>query len=454
MEEKERLAQKQYDLMTKTPVFRLLVKLSIPTVISMLITNIYNLADTAFIGRIGTSASGAVGVVFGFMAIIQAVSFMFGHGAGSHVSRFLGQKDMESASKIASTAFFDSLVVCAVIMILGYVFTDELVMLLGSTKTIAPYAVIYVRYILFAIPAIVTSFIMNNFLRYEGRAYLGTIGMMVGAILNIIGDPILIFGFKMGIAGAGLSTAISQYIGFFVLISVYLRGKTQVTISPKYYLRSVKATIEIITTGMPSLFRQGLNSIVTVLLNSSAGIYGDYAVSAMSIVARVVFIALCVAIGVGQGFQPISGYNYGAGKYGRLRKAFWCTVLLSTVLVIFISLGLLIDPEFVVSRFRDDPQVIMVGARALRLNAYVLWTTSPCMVVEMLFQSTGRKLGASIMSVFRSGALFVPVLLILREIRGIYGIQEAQPIAYVISAIPAIFFGVHYFANLPRKDEE
>ena len=210
MEEKERLAQKQYDLMTKTPVFRLLVKLSIPTVISMLITNIYNLADTAFIGRIGTSASGAVGVVFGFMAIIQAVSFMFGHGAGSHVSRFLGQKDMESASKIASTAFFDSLVVCAVIMILGYVFTDELVMLLGSTKTIAPYAVIYVRYILFAIPAIVTSFIMNNFLRYEGRAYLGTIGMMVGAILNIIGDPILIFGFKMGIAGAGLSTAISQ----------------------------------------------------------------------------------------------------------------------------------------------------------------------------------------------------------------------------------------------------
>ena len=433
--------------MTQMPVSRLVITLSIPTIISMLITNIYNLVDTAFVGRLGNSASGAVGLVFGFMAVLQAVGFMFGNGAGSIISRLLGAKDGEEASKVASTAFFSSLVFGALVSVCCLFMIKPLVMLLGSTETIAPYAETYIRYILIASPFITASFTMNNLLRYEGKAMLGMIGLGVGAVLNIAGDPVLMFGLRMGIAGAGLSTCISQIIGFFVLLSMFLLNRTQCTLSVRLILP--KALPDIVATGLPSLLRQGLNSLSTVVLNNCSAVYGDAAVAAMSIVSRVIFFTFSFALGIGQGFQPVCGFNYGAKKYGRVTSAYRFTVVLSEIIIVIMSAALLLFPGEIIRIFRDDSAVVSFGTRALILQAVAQLFLPFCMVTEMALQSAGKKIGASLLSVLRNGLFFIPLLLILSNLRGFGGIQEAQPLSVVLAVIPSAILAVRFFRGLP-----
>ena len=433
--------------MTQMPVSRLVITLSIPTIISMLITNIYNLVDTAFVGRLGNSASGAVGIVFGFMAVLQAVGFMFGNGAGSIISRLLGAKDGEEASKVASTAFFSSLVFGALVSVCCLFMIKPLVMLLGSTETIAPYAETYIRYILIASPFITASFTMNNLLRYEGKAMLGMIGLGVGAVLNIAGDPVLMFGLRMGIAGAGLSTCISQIIGFFVLLSMFLLNRTQCTLSVRLILP--KALPDIVATGLPSLLRQGLNSLSTVVLNNCSAVYGDAAIAAMSIVSRVIFFTFSFALGIGQGFQPVCGFNYGAKKYGRVTSAYRFTVVLSEIIIVIMSAALLLFPGEIIRIFRDDSAVVSFGTRALILQAVAQLFLPFCMVTEMALQSAGKKIGASLLSVLRNGLFFIPLLLILSNLRGFGGIQEAQPLSVVLAVIPSAILAVRFFRGLP-----
>ena len=433
--------------MTQMPVSRLVITLSIPTIISMLITNIYNLVDTAFVGQLGNSASGAVGIVFGLMAVLQAVGFMFGNGAGSIISRLLGAKDGEEASKVASTAFFSSLVFGALVSVCCLFMLKPLVMLLGSTETIAPYAETYIRYILIASPFITASFTMNNLLRYEGKAMLGMIGLGVGAVLNIAGDPVLMFGLRMGIAGAGLSTCISQIIGFFVLLSMFLLNRTQCTLSVRLILP--KALPDIVATGLPSLLRQGLNSLSTVVLNNCSAVYGDAAVAAMSIVSRVIFFTFSFALGIGQGFQPVCGFNYGAKKYGRVTSAYRFTVVLSEIIIVIMSAALLLFPGEIIRIFRDDSAVVSFGTRALVLQAVAQLFLPFCMVTEMALQSAGKKIGASLLSVLRNGLFFIPLLLILSNLRGFGGIQEAQPLSVVLAVIPSAILAVRFFRGLP-----
>ena len=397
----------QFDKMTQTPVSRLVITLSIPTIISMLITNIYNLVDTAFVGQLGNSASGAVGVVFGFMAILQAVGFMFGNGAGSIIARLLGAKNREVASKIASTGIFSSIVFGALVSVCCMFVLRPLVMLLGSTETIAPYAETYIFYILIAAPFITASFAMNNILRYEGKAMLGMIGLGVGAVLNIAGDPILMFGFGMDIAGAGLSTCISQVISFFVLLAMFL-------------------------------------------FNRSA-VYGDAAVAAMSIVSRVIFFTFSFALGIGQGFQPVCGFNYGAEKYDRVKSAFRFTVILSEIIIVIMSAVLLLFPGEIIRIFRDDSTVVAFGTRALVLQAVAQLFLPFCMVTEMALQSAGKKLGASLLSILRNGLFFIPLLLFLSNLRGFNGIQEAQPLSFVLAVIPSVILAMRFFRGLQKK---
>ena len=438
----------QFDKMTQTPVSRLVITLSIPTIISMLITNIYNLVDTAFVGQLGNSASGAVGVVFGFMAVLQAVGFMFGNGAGSIIARLLGAKNGEQASKVASTSFFSSLVFGAMVSVCCMFVLRPLVMSLGSTETIAPFAETYIFYILLAAPFIIASFTMNNILRYEGKAILGMIGLGVGAVLNIAGDPILMFGFGMDIAGAGLSTCISQVIGFFVLLSMFLFNRTQCRLSVK--LVAPGSLPDIIATGLPSLLRQGLNSLSTVVLNNCSAIYGDAAVAAMSIVSRVIFFTFSFALGIGQGFQPVCGFNYGAEKYDRVKSSFRFTVILSEIIIVIMSAVLLLFPGEIIRIFRDDNTVVAFGTRALMLQAVAQLFLPFCMVTEMALQSAGKKLGASLLSVLRNGLFFIPLLLILSNLRGFSGIQEAQPLSVVMAVIPSAIFAVRFFRGLPK----
>ena len=438
----------QFDKMTKTPVSKLIIQLSIPAIISMMVTNIYNLADTAFVGQLGNSASGAVGIVFGFMAVLQAIGFMLGNGSGSLTSRLLGAKNNEQASKIASTGFFFSFIFGAAVAVCSAFFLKPLVMLLGSTDTILPYAQTYISYILVAAPFITASFTMNNLLRYEGKATLGMIGLITGAVLNIAGDPVLMFGLNMGIAGAGLSTCISQIIGFFVLLSMFLLRKTQCRLSLKLILP--KSLPDILGTGLPSLLRQGLNSLSTVVLNNCAAVYGDAAVAAMSIVSRVIFFTFSFALGVGQGFQPVCGFNYGAKKYKRLKSAFFFSVLLAEIIVIVMSVGLLIFPGDIIRLFRDDNTVVEIGSRALVLQGIAQLFLPFCMITEMALQSVGKKLGASLLSILRNGLFFIPLLLILSNVRGLSGIQEAQPLAVTLAIIPSAILAVKFFKELPK----
>ena len=440
--------------MTQKPIISLLIQLSIPTIISMLVTNIYNMVDTAFVGRINTMASGAVGVVFGFMSILQAIGFMFGHGSGSIMARKLGSKDTAAASGFASTGFFSSFFCSILISVICFIFLDPLIYALGSTDTIAPYARTYITYILIAAPAIVPTFSLNNILRYEGKAALGMIGMMVGAVLNMALDPVFMFGMNMGIAGAGLATCISQYISFAVMLYIFISGRTQTKLSFRLLSHHAETYADIITTGFPSMVRQVLNSLATVLLNQQAGAYGDAAVAGMSIVSRVIFFVFAVSLGIGQGFQPISSFSYGAKKYRRLRKAFKTAVILSESVLLIITAAVLFKADSVIRIFRDDSDVILIGTRALKLQLCAELFLPACMMVEMLFQSTGRKLGASILSSMRGGLFFIPCLLILAHFRGLAGIQEAQPAAFILSCFPAALLAWKYFSKLPQEDME
>lgn len=445
-------AQKQYDMMTKMPIYRLLRTLSIPTIITMLVTSTYNMADTAFVGTLGTSESGAVGVVFGFMSILQAVGFFFGQGCGTILSRELGAKKSAAASSSASTGFFMALIVSASFAIISFFNLDGLVALLGSTKTIAPFARTYIRYILFATPFIVTSFVMNNILRYEGKARLGAVGMMSGAFLNIGMDALFIFVFHMGVGGAGLATMLSQIMGFFILLSMFLRGKTETVISFSRFTKEASKLLNIAGTGLPSLLRQILGSLSTVILNYLAKRYGDCAIAAMSIVSRISFFAFSVGLGFGQGFQPISSFNYGAGKYRRVREAYFKTIIISQIMITLLSVVVFLFSDRLVGLFRDDARVIELGTRALRLQIAALVTMPFCIATEMLLQTAGKKTGAAILSSCRGGIIFIPALFILAKTRGFSGIQEAQPLAYVLSLIPTFLFARGFLKKMPTVD--
>ena len=440
----------QYEKMTTWPIPKLVITLGIPTTISMLVTNIYNMADTYFVSELGNSASGAVGVVFGLMAIIQAFGFMFGHGAGSIIARKLGQKDAHSASVFASLSILACLCVGTLIGVLGIIFIEPLMRMLGSTDTILPYAKSYGVYILIASPLTMTSFALNNILRYEGKAFFAMIGLTIGGVLNIIGDPILIFGFDMGIAGAGLSTAISQAVGFLILLSMFFRGKTLSKLNIKFTYENPKGIFEIMATGFPSLCRQGLNSIATMLLNNLAGAAGgDVAVAAMSIVNRITFFIFAVGLGIGQGFQPVASFNYGAKIYSRVKKAFYFTFGLGELLLgVSVIVGLLFS-NHLIGIFRDDASVIAIGTLSLKMQLLALFFHPLTICANMLFQSIGENKKATFLSMLRNGVLFIPILLILTKFYGLFGVQSAQAITDVLTFFISAPLVLVFLKNLP-----
>ncbi len=446
-------ARLQYNKMTQVPVTKLVLQLAIPTILSMMATTIYNLVDTAFVGTLGTSASGAVGVVFGFMSILQAFGFLFGQGAGSLLSRKLGAKEEKSASLVASTGFFASFLCGIIIAVLGFIFEDRLIMMLGSTETIAPYARAYLKYIMIVAPFCSSSFTLNNMLRYEGRAKLGMIGLLSGGILNIGGDALFIFGMNMGIAGAGLSTAISQVIGFSILLYMFLSGRTQTKLTPANISFAERLPLEIIELGFPSLLRQGLGSLATILVNFKAAEYaGDDGVSAMTIVTRVAFFLFAIALGIGQGFQPVCAFNYGAGKFRRQREAYRFTLILSLIVLAVLTLFAMIFSDKLIQIFRNDPEVISIGTRALRLQCVAQIFLPIVMVTEMLMQSSGKKIPAAVLSALRGGLIFIPLLFILPYFRGLDGVMESQPLSYILAVIPAIFMARWFFSITPKDD--
>jgi len=444
--------QNEYIKMTQSPISKLIVSLSIPTIISMLITSIYNMADTFFVSKLGTSATGAVGIVFSVMALIQAIGFMLGAGSGNIVSRQLGKQDEEGANQVASTGFFMALALGALLMIFGLLFLNPFMRLLGATKTILPYARDYAKYILFGAPVMCASFVLNNLLRGQGRATLAMIGIAFGGILNIILDPLLIFTFEMGISGAAIATLISQVISFLILLYFFLAGKSAVRLSIRKISYKAHVYKRIMTNGFPSLCRQGLASLAAIALNINAGLHGDAAVAAMSIVSRIFMLIVSVMIGFGQGFMPVVGFNYGAKKYDRVREAFWFSVKTGLVFMAILSMGGFIFSEQLIGLFRkEDAEVMAIGILACRLQCLAL-PLQPVMVLSnMLFQSIGKSWQASLLSSMRQGIYFLPLIMILPRAFGVLGVQMAQPIADTLTFMTCIPFIIRLLRELKEN---
>ena len=443
----------QYKKMTETPIPKLILGLAAPTILSMLITSIYNLADTFFVGQISTSASGAVGIVSSLMAILQALGFMLGHGSGSIISRSLGSQNTDAATRFASTSFFTALVFGGIITAAGLLTLPDFMMLLGSTETILPHACAYARYILLAAPIMMSSLVMNNILRYEGKASFAMIGLVTGGLLNIALDPLFIFGLGMGTAGAGLATALSQTISFCILLSMFLRGKTVSQFRITAVTHSPAEFGTILMTGMPSFGRQGLNSIGGMLLNIAARGYGDAAVAGMSIVSRIFMFILSVVIGVGQGLQPVAAFNYGAHKFRRVRQAAIFTMGAAFCMLVVLVALCWVDSDALIRLFRDDPEVTAVALPAFHYQCLAILLQPVIVVANMTFQSVGKAGRATFLACCRQGVFFIPLILILPRTLGLMGVETCQPIADVFTFIVSLPFLLAFLNQLSRMDD-
>lgn len=433
-------ADERQQMLANAPIPQLVIRLSVPTIISMLVTSLYNMADTFFVGQISTSATAAVGVVFPLMAIIQACGFFFGHGSGNTISRKLGAGKTEEARWLSSCGFYLALFTGCLFALLCLLFVQPLSRILGSTDTILPYTIAYMRIIVLGAPIMMASFVLNNQLRFQGFALYSMIGMTFGGVLNMFLDPLLIFYFEMGIAGAAVATVFSQTLSLFLLLFLCrLCHGLPHRISDLKYVRSLLASI--IGGGLPSLCRQGLASIATIALNLAAKPYGDAAIAAMSVVSRIMMFANSTTLGFGQGFQPICGFNYGAGNKKRVIDAFWfCMKLISTVLVIAAVIGFVFSPSLVAVFRRNDPEVIRIGALALRAQCITLPLSGWIILNNMFFQTIGYTLPASILASSRQGICFLPLILVLPLLLGLTGVQTAQAGADICTFLLALYF--------------
>ena len=444
----------QYHKMTETPIPRLILSLAAPTILSMLITSIYNLADTFFVGRISTSASGAVGVVSSLMAIIQALGFMLGHGSGTIISRRLGSQDTHAATRFASTSFFTALAFGVVLAVAGLATLPDFMMLLGSTETILPHACAYARPILLAAPLMISSLVMNNILRYEGKANLAMVGLVTGGLLNIALDPLFMFALGLGTAGAGIATALSQTISFGILLYMFLRSKTVSQFRLSAVTREPREFLQILAGGAPSFGRQGLNSIGSMLLNVAARSYGDAAVAGMSIVSRIFQFVLSVAIGVGQGLQPVAAFNYGARRFARVRKAAIFTISTAFVFMAVLNSLCWFNAEPLIRLFRDDPEVTAVALPALRYQCVAMFLQPVIIVTNMMFQSIGKSGRATFLACCRQGVCFIPLILTLPRIGGLSGIELCQPIADGLTFCISVPFLLPFLKELKEQGDE
>ena len=440
-------AELHYKKMTETPVAALILRLGIPTTISMLITSIYNMADTYFVGTLGESAQAATGVLFTLQTLIQGVAFMLGQGSGSYVSRELADKNTDGASIYVSSAFFVGAVFGLTVLLVGMPFLGPLVQLLGSTQTILPHAMDYGMWVLISCPFVVCSMILNNALRFEGKAFYAMFGLTTGGILNIFGDWLLVVKLNMGVFGAGMATAISQFISFSILLFMF-RKMAQSRISLKCVSRKLYLYFSIFRVGLPSLIRQSLNAVTTGILNNLTKAFGDAAIAAMSVVSRYAMFLMCVGLGMGQGFQPVASFNYRARKFDRVKKGLVFLMIFALVVIGGASTVSIFMAPQIIQIFQKAPDVVAVGTTALRNYAFGMIFMSFSVPVNMLYQSIQKPTISSILSMIRSGAVTIPILLIGVPLLGLPVIQTAQPIADVIAGCISIPFIIYFL----RKD--
>lgn len=439
-----------FTFLTQAPIHRVILTMSAPTIISMLVTSLYNLADTFFVGQINTQATAAVGVVFSMMFFVQAVGFFFGHGSGNFISRELGARRHDTATKMASTGFFLSFFSGVVILLLGELFITPLADLLGSTPTIMPYTERYMRIVLLGAPFLTASLTLNNQMRLQGNAAYAMYGIVTGAVLNVLLDPLLIFTMGWGIAGAAWATVIGQVVSFFILFFMARRGEN-IAIRFRNFSPSWSFFKEIFYGGSPSLSRQGLASVATMMLNVAAGAFGDSAIAAMSIVSRISMLVLAAVIGLGQGFQPLCGFCYGAGMYDRLHAAYRYTVKVGTLFLVVCAIVGWMFSGWLIGVFRDDPQVIAVGVVALRWQLCTYPLNSFVVTSNMLTQTCRKPWRANFLAAARQGLFFIPLILLLPRVYGLLGVEMCQAVSDAISFAFTIPIMVYTFREFARE---
>ena len=438
--------------MLQTPVAKLVLSLAAPTVASQLISIIYNTADTYFVSQISTSASAAVGVVFSLQSIIQAYGFGVAMGAGSLISLRLGEKKDRDANMYATSGFLAEFVGGLLMLVFGLLYLEPLIRVLGATETMLPHACAYGRIILMGAPIMCGSFILNCILRPEGAAVASMIGLSSGGILNIALDPLLIFTFGMGTAGAAVATVISQCVSFLVLAVAFLRGRSIVPLRPKYISRSPRDYVQILAVGFPTIARQGMASLASALMNIQGAVYGDAAVAALTISNKIYLLVRNVIIGIGQGFQPVAGYNYGAGDRKRTRQAFIFATKLGTVICILAAAIIAAFAEPIIGWFRADDQVIAIGRLALLYVCAVMPFMAYSTFVNQLYQCLGFKVPATVLASLRQGICYLPLIFILPHFLGLQGVQMTQPGSDLLTFFICIPFQIVFFRKHLRDN--
>ena len=427
----------KYTFLTQAPVHRVIGAMAIPTIISMLLTSMYNLVDTFFVGKINTQSTAAVGIVFSVMFFIQAFSFFFSNGSGNYISRQLGAQNTKDAEVMASTGLFYTLVFSLIVMLLGWFFLEPISILLGSTPTILPYTRQYLGISLLGTPFIMGTFCINNQMRFQGFTKYSVYGAISGSIINCLLDPVFIFGFSMGVSGAAVASVIGQICGFVIML-IMSQKEGVIHYTHRRISFEGRFVKEIIAGGTPSISRQGLASVSTIALNSVAGNYGDAAIAAMSIVTRISMFIFSVIVGLGQGFQPMCGFCYGAKLYDRVKEGFWFSTKIGTFFLLFWSVVLIIFSGEVVSLFRDDPEVIAIGIPALRYQMIIFPACSFMMMANMMMQTCRKTIRANILAASRQGLFFIPLIFVLPYFYGLFGVEICQAVSDIISLIVTI----------------
>ncbi len=432
------------EYMTETPVPKLILSLSVPTIISMLVTALYNTADTFFVARVSTdaevntAATASVGLVFTVMAIIQAMGFFCGHGSGNYLSRMLGAGNRKEADEMASTGFSIALILGVIFAIMGNLFVTPIAEFLGATPTTMEFTKEYMRIILFGAPFMMAQFVINNQLRFQGSAVYAMVGLMCGAVMNMVLDPMLILVFHMQVRGAAIATVMGQFTSFVVLLIGTSKGEN-IKMSIKNVHINGHYIKEIVNGGAPSLFRQGLAAISTLLLNRTAGAFGaDAAIAGMSVAGRIMMMMASALIGFGQGYQPVCSFNYGAGLTRRVKEGYIFCVKYSTIFLIAIGAACFGFAPNIISLFTKDPSAAEVGVSALRYMSLTLPLSGAIVISNMMLQSIGKGVKASITASARNGICFIPLILILPQIFGIRGVEMTQACADVLSVVIAV----------------
>lgn len=447
--ESDTATERKYREMTQEPVKRLIFKLAVPTIISMLVTTTYNLVNTYFVGKLNTSAVAAVGVVFSLMAVIQAVGFFFGQGSGIYISHVLGRQDTESASRMAATGVVSSFVCGVGIMVIGLIFIEPLSRLLGSTETILPYTKAYMRYILIGVPFITAAFTLNNQLRFQGSALYAMFGIASGAIINVGLTPLLIFTAGFGVGGAAMATSIGQFMSFLILL-VGASHKGNITIQLSNFTFKKFYYLEIFKGGFPSLLRQGMAAVATLCLNLAATPYGDAAIAAMSIVSRLTMFMSAALVGFGQGFQPVCGFNFGAKLYARVRQSFFFCVKTSFVFLCVLSAFCIYFAPELIRLFCADMDVVKYGTFALQMQCVTLPLSAWIVMSNMMQQNVRETFKASFIAFSRQGLFFIPMVLLLPKMFGLgfTGVQISQSVADAITFVFSVFLQIKVLKKL------